>query len=121
MLTINNKKVVDFYKQNPHFDFEQMNLLMVDFLEKISQNKNANRDDLLLQSFKILESQVSNLNDNIKTSSQNIMNLQTTVSNIPNNLSDNISTNISSIKENSISQISNILENQNHKTNLLFS
>ncbi len=120
MLTINNKKVIDFYKQNPHFDFEQMNLLMVDFLEKISQNKNANRDDLLLQSFKILESQVSNLNDNVKSSSQNIMNLQTTVSNIPNSLSDNISTNISSIKENSISQISNILENQNHKTNEYF-
>lgn len=120
MLTIKNKKIIEFYKQNGHFDFEQMNLLIVDFLEKISQNKNANRDDLLLQSFKILESQVSNLNDNIKTSSQNIMNLQTTVSNIPNNLSDNISTNISSIKENSISQISNILENQNHKTNEYF-
>ena len=120
MLTINNKKIIDFYKDNTHFDFEQMNLLIVDFLEKISQNKNANRDDLLLQSFKILESQVSNLNDNVKSSSQNIMNLQTTVSNIPNSLSDNISTNISSIKENSINQISNILENQNHKTNEYF-
>lgn len=120
MLTIKNKRVVDFYKQNSHFDFEQMNLLMVDFLEKISQNKNANRDDLLLESFKNLQSQVSNLNDNIKTSSQNIVNLQTTVSNIPNSLSDNISTNISSIKENSINQISNILENQNHKTNQYF-
>ena len=120
MLTIKSKRVVDFYKQNSHFDFEQMNLLMVDFLEKISQNKNANRDDLLLESFKNLQSQVSNLNDNIKTSSQNIVNLQTTVSNIPNSLSDNISTNISSIKENSINQISNILENQNHKTNQYF-
>jgi len=120
MLTIKNKKIIDFYKQNTHFDFEQMNLLIVEFLEKISQNKNANRDDILLQSFKMLESQVSNLNDNIKTSSQNVINLQTTVSNIPNSLSDNISTNISSIKENSINQINSILENNNHKTNQYF-
>ncbi len=120
MLSINNKRIIDFYNKNSHFNFEQMNLLLVDFLEKISQNKDANRDDILLQSFKILESQVSNLNDNVKSSSQNIMNLQTTVSNIPNSLSDNISTNISSIKENSINQISTILENNYHKTNEYF-
>ncbi len=120
MLTIKNKKIIDFYKDNSNFDFEQMNLLIVEFLEKISQNKNANRDDILLQSFKILESQVSNLNDNIKTSSQNVINLQTTVSNIPNSLSDNITTNISSIKENSINQINSVLENNNHKTNQYF-
>ena len=120
MLTIKNKTIIDFYKKNTHFDFENMNLLIVEFLEKISQNENSNREDILLQSFKNLQSQVSFLNDNIKTSSQNIVNLQTTVSNIPNSLSDNISNNISSIKENSINQINSVLENNNHKTNEYF-
>ena len=35
MVTIKNKKVVDFYTQHPNFDVEEMNILLVDFLRNL--------------------------------------------------------------------------------------
>jgi len=116
MLSLKNKKVVDFYKTHNEFDFERVNILIVDFLEKITENKDANRDDILLHSFKKLEAQVFDMTENMKSSSQNIINLQTTIASIPNNLSDNISSKLVSIKENSINEIERVLENNTHKT-----
>ncbi len=116
MLSLKNKRIVEFYKMHNEFDFERVNILIVEFLEKITENKDANRDDILLQSFKKLETQVFDITENMKSSSQNIMNLQTTIANIPTNLSDNISSKLVSIKENSINEIERVLENNTHKT-----
>ena len=66
MLSLKNKKVVDFYKTHNEFDFERVNILIVDFLEKITENKDANRDDILLQSFKKLETHVFDITENIR-------------------------------------------------------
>ena len=40
-ITINNKKVFYFYKNNPSLSFEQINLLCVDLFENILQYANT--------------------------------------------------------------------------------
>jgi len=37
-LQIHNKQVIDFYKQNKHISFEEVNIFMVDMLQKMMQN-----------------------------------------------------------------------------------
>lgn len=120
MLVIKNQKVIDFYDNHKEYDFERVNVLMIEFLERICETKDANRDDILLQSFKTLESKVYDMTENMRNSSQNIINMQTTLANIPVTLSDNISINLNNIKENSISQFERILQNNKHNTSEYF-
>ncbi len=40
-MEISNPRIISFYKENPNFDFEMSNLIMIDFLEKISQPNKA--------------------------------------------------------------------------------
>jgi hypothetical protein len=64
-LTINNKKVFDFYNANKHLVFEEMSCLMVDVLEKISMNTdtsvNKSLGEKVLMSINYLNSQVQNM------------------------------------------------------------
>ena len=41
MLSTSNNKILDFYKLNPHINFETVNLLFVDLFEKIINDKNG--------------------------------------------------------------------------------
>ena len=41
-LQINNKSVIDFYKKNKHISFEEVNIFMVDMLQKIIQSDSPN-------------------------------------------------------------------------------
>ena len=110
MLHVKNERVLNFYKTHPEFDFELMNLMLVGLLEKISETKNANRDDILLASFKKMEHDMIEMREKISSSNQGIINLQTTVSSIPKNMTDHITTQLSSIKNNSIKDIERALE-----------
>jgi hypothetical protein len=40
-LELNNKRVIDFYKKNKHISFEEVNVFMVDMLEKIMQSDHS--------------------------------------------------------------------------------
>ena len=116
MLHVKNERVIQFYKTHPEFDFELMNLLLVGLLEKISETKNANRDDILLASFKKMESEMTDMKERISSSSQGIINLQTTVASIPKNMTDHLTTQLSTIKDNSIKDIERALESNRHST-----
>ena len=116
MLHVKNERIVNFYNTHREFDFELMNLLLIGLLEKISETKNANRDDLLLASFKKMESEMTDMKERISSSSQGIMNLQTTVASIPKNMTDHLTTQLSTIKDNSIKDIERALESNRHST-----
>jgi hypothetical protein len=38
LMTINNKRIHDYYKKNPSVDFESMNLVLLDFMDKINND-----------------------------------------------------------------------------------
>ena len=38
VLSTNNKRIYDFYKNNQTIDFETMNLIMIDFIEKLNMD-----------------------------------------------------------------------------------
>ena len=40
-MTLTNKRIHDFYKKNPGLDFESMNLVLLGFLEHLSQDMTA--------------------------------------------------------------------------------
>ena len=45
MLTINNERCVSFYKKHTHIDFESVNLIFLDILEKLITNMSQTLDD----------------------------------------------------------------------------
>ena len=75
VMQIDNKRVHDFFKNNPGIDFEAMTLLMIDFIEKLNTDmskeltESINKD--ILSSVKQLETKVQDMNkeyiENIKT------------------------------------------------------
>lgn len=74
-ITIKNKRIFDFVKNNPDIDLETLNLLMIDFIEKINTNMNKTLINTInkeiLNSVKQLETKLQDANskyvENIKT------------------------------------------------------
>ena len=62
-LTVDNKKIYDFYKQHTNLDFEEMNILFVDILGKIIESSNPSLNtsvaSQIVDSIKSLQTQVS--------------------------------------------------------------
>ena len=77
-ITINNKRIFDFVKNNPAIDLETLNLLMIDFIEKINTDMNKTLVNTInkeiLNSVKQLETKLQDANskyvENIKTTIQ---------------------------------------------------
>lgn len=68
-LSINNKKVWEFYEEHKNLNFENMNILFVEILESLLRNTNptldANIASMLLDNMKTLQTQMNNMNDNV--------------------------------------------------------
>ena len=62
-MTLSNKRIHDFYKKNPGLDFESMNLVLLGFLEHLSQDMTALMQNTaqgqLLQEIKDMRQQVA--------------------------------------------------------------
>ena len=121
MLVVNDERVLNFYKTHSFIDFETANVLLVEMLERILQKNNDNRDDILLSYIKKIDSNFGMLNNNIsdvredvKQSSQSIVNLQTTLSSMPTNLTDNLSSKLNTFRENQVKELERILDSNNH-------
>lgn len=69
LMTINNKRIHDYYKQNPSIDFESMNLVLLDFIEKMNSDMSKVLQNTLqgqlLQEVKDIKSQLSLFQENI--------------------------------------------------------
>ena len=71
-LKLKNKTVWEFYDKHKHIKFEDINLICVNMLEKIFEASNPSLDiniaSQLIESLKGLQSQVSNIQDNVSKS-----------------------------------------------------
>lgn len=69
MLSINNEKIWNFYKDNPSLDFETVNLLFIDLINKIiTTNENGLNTSLaqqLIDNMKNMQSQINMVNENV--------------------------------------------------------
>lgn len=67
-LSINNKRVYDFYKKNTALDFETMNLIFIDFIEKLNNDMSKTISNTInneiLSSVKELKEQLTATNFN---------------------------------------------------------
>lgn len=67
VISINNKKVYDFYQEHKNLNFENMNVVFVDVLENLLRSTNptldANVAAALLDTIKGLQNQVDNMNN----------------------------------------------------------
>ena len=123
MLSVKDKRVLDFYKTHSYIDFEQANILLVEMLERLLQKNDDNRDDILITSLKKLESEfnllsnnLSDVKENVKQSSLSIVNLQTTMSTLPTNMSDNLSDKFSSLRETQVKELERIFDLNKHNS-----
>tara|TARA_Y100001970_G_C14191779_1_gene835810 strand:+ start:131 stop:1564 length:1434 start_codon:yes stop_codon:yes gene_type:complete len=123
MLSVKDKRVLDFYKTHSYIDFEQANILLVEMLERLLQKNDDNRDDIVLQSLKKLETGFSSLSnnlsevkDNVKQSSLSIVNLQTAVTTLPNSMTDNLSNKFSSLRETQVKELERIFDLNKHSS-----
>lgn len=75
-LTLNNKKVFDFYNEHKNLNFENMNILFVDILDNLLRNTNPSLDSnvaaALLDNMKALQRQVLNIKDTVEKNQTDI-------------------------------------------------
>lgn len=92
MLSTKNEKILQFYSSHPHIDFEKANLFLIDIFEyTLGQSNNEVITSNAMQQFQdklsFLTENVSTMNDQLKQSSQHMLNLQTSVTEIPSHIS----------------------------------
>ena len=79
-LKINNKKIFDFYKSG-NLNFEYMNLLFIDILEKmmteLDSSVNTNMASKLLEKYTLLDNKIDNLGLNVTKYQNDISGLLT--------------------------------------------
>ena len=70
-LKLNNKRLFDFYSKNPTINIETMNLILLDFLEKLSldmtQLMQSSFNGQLLSELKELKQQMNSLQESFIT------------------------------------------------------
>lgn len=113
MITIRNEKVKKFYEKHGELDCETMNILLVNFLESIFENTSAKVDNNAMLSFmRSLEGKVDALHKNHETTSQTILNLQTSVLEFPNQVNSNISSQMVTLKQMYVQELEASLTNK---------
>lgn len=80
-LTINNKRIFDFYDEHKNLNFENMNLILVEILENLLKNTNPTLDmnvaASLLESVKGLQGKINNIEDVMNKNLNDISNVFT--------------------------------------------
>lgn len=108
MLTTNNQKILAFYNANKHLDFEQINLLFIELIEKLNKDiiKSAETslsNELLKDIFQKvdkIEHTQNNLNENISVILNSISNIHTLLSEQKSSYIQEIRTTMDTILEN---------------------
>ena len=71
-ISTNNKRIYEFYKNNPSIEFDTMNLIMIDFIEKLNMDLNKTISNTIngeiLSSVKELKEQLTNVGHNFNES-----------------------------------------------------
>ena len=127
IITVNNKKIYDFYERNKGISFEAVNLIFLDLIEKINTDMTSAMQNTIcgeiLSSVKDLKGIVSSLNNSIMVKIQDIN--KDFVGNvkmiIENSSSDNTKTYISELNKNTelfVNRINNEIPKNNNEINI---
>ena len=69
LMTVNNQRIYEYYKKNPSIDFESMNIVLLDFMDKMNSDMSKVLQNTLqgqlLQEVKDIKGQLSLFQDNI--------------------------------------------------------
>ena len=122
MLTIKNERCIEFYKQNPHIDFESVNLIFLDILEKLMNNMSQTLDDsytreslkTLLETNKKLTNKLEIITESQKNTSTNLTHVQNTVSELNTQITNNIYGKISDLRDKYIQDMREALGETNN-------
>lgn len=116
-LSITNKKIWNFYKENPHISFEDMNIVFHDIIEKLSED--LTRTLTLSVNSQILTT-VKEQNNHISELKNNISNLHNSVSNLNTDITNNIVVKFIDLRKEYVEDVKNIVSlNNNEKTEKL--
>ena len=125
-LITTNKKIIDFYSKNSQLDFEIMNLIFIDFLEKIMNDINGTINNVItndiLSNVKELSKEIISLKT-IQTNStsqfqNDLLNVKESVNKLNSEISNNILSKMNEIKKDYVDDLKTII-NSNEKTNVL--
>lgn len=105
MLTIKSQRIIDFYDKHSNLDFEAVNLIFVDLLEKLVDNMSNNLNQSL--SLDILKDISSKINS-LETKTQEI---DITTKNYLDSIKVNIEHSVSTQKDHIISSFRDLLQN----------
>jgi hypothetical protein len=114
IISLNNKRVYEFYKKNPNVSFEVANELLVGFMETIfnhmTENLNENINSQLLNFMKENQSQICELSQGIQTINANISSSNEI-------LFKNMDSQLTTLKTNYISEVKELLANNSLQAN----
>ena len=107
MLTVKNKRCIEFYEKNSHIDFESVNLIFLDILEKLMSNMSQTLDDsytreslkTLLETNKHLSNKLEIIGESQKNTSTTVNYVQNTVSELNTQITNNIYGKISDLRD----------------------
>jgi hypothetical protein len=114
MLSTKNKKIIQFYETHEQLDFEKVNIAVIDLLENILREKTINNTENLFSYIQSMEESISSLNDQFKMSNQQMVNMQTSISEIPSQMNNTISSKLYSIRDEYIKEIEKTLHLHNN-------
>jgi hypothetical protein len=117
-LTITNKKIIDFYNKNPQLDFEVMNCIFIDFLEKIMNDINGTINNTITNDILSNVKDISKELSSIKTVQTELVNIKETINKLNTEISSNILLKINEIKKDYTEDLKSII-NLNEKSNRL--
>jgi hypothetical protein len=85
VITINNKRIWEFYNENKNISIETANVMLIDFMENIfnemSSDINANINSQLLSYMKDSKMQIDNLKQNINNVNENLTKINSEITN----------------------------------------
>lgn len=127
-LTTNNTRIVSFYKNNKHLNFESVNVSIIDLIENLSLTKNNIDSSSINDIFNKLSNQEKILNSVAEVNKLARQNEQTQIDNLKeklSNISNKITENIKDVLSNNLSKSINddnmksVMENIVNKTKIM--
>ena len=112
-ISVNNKKIFDFYKDHPSIDFEHANLLLIEFLDTVFNHVTT---DVGTNINSQLLSYMSTNKQELESMKLNISSLKDTMSKMNTDILNNMILQLSSIKREYIEDVRNVISNDNIKS-----
>jgi len=106
-ITICNKRIYEFYKENPHLNIERMNLFFINVIEQITEKTNQTIDS----------SQIHLLSDKLKAFEEHLGLIKTNVNNIQYDVSSSFKDKLTEFKKEYLQDIQQFITIQSTETN----